>query len=300
MIDDLSRTVDHVILTRFNLPTAGPESLIRAQDGWLRNRVALFERYTVPSMRGQTVTDVTWIVYLDPASPDWLLTRLAPFIDEGLFVPLYRERVDWQDAAADARALTGAGRQMLLTTNLDNDDAVARDFVERLQGCARRSIGAAIYLQTGVIVQGGRLYRRTDRENAFCSVSETWESPKTAWRDWHNRLHDHFPVTVVSGPPAWLQVVHGQNVSNRVRGRLVAPAPHRAGFPGMLEELPTPGAMALAADLLVRGPARAVRDGIRSRGRDLLLRVWGKDGLDRVKTTLRRIRSAPRAGGVAR
>jgi hypothetical protein len=28
-------TIDHVLLTRFNLPSRGLESLIRAKDGWL-------------------------------------------------------------------------------------------------------------------------------------------------------------------------------------------------------------------------------------------------------------------------
>ena len=31
------------------------------------------------------------------------------------------------------------------------------------------------------------------------------------------------PVVQLDGPPAWLQVVHGSNVSNRVRGRIVSP-----------------------------------------------------------------------------
>ena len=46
--------LDHVLLTRFNLPSKGHESLVRAQENWLRNRVVLFERYCLPSVAAQT------------------------------------------------------------------------------------------------------------------------------------------------------------------------------------------------------------------------------------------------------
>src|SRR6185312_5627395 len=71
------RTVNHVLLTRFNLPSAGVQELIRAKDGWLRGRVALFERYTVPSVQAQTTQDFTWLIYFDPASPTWLREVIA-------------------------------------------------------------------------------------------------------------------------------------------------------------------------------------------------------------------------------
>ncbi len=42
--------VDHVLLTRFNLPTPGVEGLIRAREGWLQDRIELFELYCAPSV----------------------------------------------------------------------------------------------------------------------------------------------------------------------------------------------------------------------------------------------------------
>jgi len=294
--------IDHVVLTRFNLPTPGPESLVRAQDGWLRNRAALFERYTVPAMLAQTVCDFTWLVYLDPASPPWLLDRMRPLVDEGVFTPVFRETADWHDVVADARTVTGATGGLFVTTNLDNDDAVARDFIARIQAASRRHVGSAIYLSTGLIVEGGRLYRRADPENAFCSVSESWHEPRTAWRDWHNRLHTHFPVVSIGGPPAWLQVVHGQNVSNRVRGTLDDPLDHRRAFPNLLDDASSPSRSARAADRLVRRPLREVRDVLRIAAKTVLLRLAGKDGLDRTKSLIRRLRlgGRPQAGATSR
>jgi len=287
-----SRTIDHVILTRFNLPTPGPEALIRAQDGWLRNRVELFERYTVPSLRTQSTPAFRWIVYLDVESPQWLRDRIEPLVEEGLLVALYRERVDWQDVARDVRELTGAASDILLTTNLDNDDAVAVDFVERLQSAARTETPAALFLRRGLIVHGAEVYLRDDPDNAFCSVSEGRDDPQTAWRDWHTLLHTRFRAVNIPGAPGWLQVIHGQNVSNRVHGALTSPAAYRGLFPGLLDGVPEPGRAAVAVDVLVRRPARGTAKAVRTFGKNTLLRMFGKSGLDQVKQFLQRLRGA--------
>ncbi|MCC2029639.1 hypothetical protein KEC56_08925 [Microbacterium sp. YMB-B2] len=282
-------SVDHLILTRFNLPTPGPESLVRAQDGWLQNRVVLFERHTVATMRAQTCRDFTWVIYFDPESPRWLIDRLAPFVAEGLFVPIYREQVGWEDVVGDARSIFANRSDLLLTTNLDNDDAVAADFVDRLQDAARRHPDHAIYLRKGLILQGDALYVRDDPDNAFCSISETWDAPITAWRDWHILLREHLPVASLDGPPAWLQVIHGQNVSNRVRGNRVDPGAHRDAFPGQLDAVPAASAAGVWLDRAVKRPLRGARDHGRSLVKNVILRVGGKDSLDRVKTTARRL-----------
>lgn len=278
--------IDHVLVTRFNLPTAGSESLIRAQDGWLQDRVELFERYTVPSVRAQSTNRFRWIVYFDPESPDWLIERLAPLVADGVFAPLYRETVAWHDVATDAREITGGRRVMLLTTNLDNDDAIAIDFVERLQHMVRVGKREALYLGTGLILSGGTAFLRFDPENAFCSVAEPWDGAVTAWRDWHNLLHNHMTLRIERGRPAWLQVVHGRNVSNRVRGHLVDPSEYRRLFPGLLDHMSIPGFAELLIDRGIRVPLREVRETGRRAAKTAVLRLSGRDGLDRVKQFL--------------
>lgn len=279
-------TVDHVLVTRFNLPTPGPESLVRAREGWLRDRVELFERYTVPSVAYQSVQSFRWIVYLDPQSPQWLLSRLQPHIDAGRFVPLFRETVLWPDVARDARTVTGACGELLLTTNLDNDDAIADDFVARLQKMAREHRHAALYLGEGLIAAGPELYLRRDPANAFCSVVESWDDPLTAWRDCHTDLSTHFPAMVDAGAPAWLQVVHGGNVSNRVRGRRVSPAAHQGLFGDLLDDLPVPSRTTITADRWLRSPVRGAKEAVRAAGKRIILRLVGRDGLERLKHRL--------------
>jgi hypothetical protein len=276
-------TADHVLLTRFNLPSAGVESLIRAKDGWLRERDALFERYTIPSVRGQDTAAFRWLVYFDPASPGWLRSRLAPYVDQGLFAAAYREVVGPAEILADLKKLIPHPGDALVTTNLDNDDGISLDFVGRVQSAAEGTTRVAIYLNDGLVLSPSGLYRHTDRTNAFCSVRESWSDPVTCWSDWHNLLPDRMPAIHVDGPPSWLQVVHGGNVSNRTRGRRVRPELFEARFPGLLADVPAPGPLTLARDLVVDRPGRWLRESGRALVKRLVMRVGGKDAVDRSK-----------------
>jgi hypothetical protein len=282
-------SVDHVILTRFNLPSRGPESLIRAQDGWLQRRVELFERYTIPSVVAQTTAGVRWVVYFDPQSPQWLLDRLAPYVKSGVYTPLFREEAAWRDVGDDVRQVTGARASMLITTNLDNDDALAVNFVERIQALIVPGQSRALFLERGLIASGGRAYIRRHEGNAFCSVAEPWSAqPATTWRDWHMMLGSHMPVISLGGEPAWLQLIHGENVSNRVRGRLVDPRRYSARFSGLLDDLPRVAAGAVAADLVAHAPLRLLREGVRSATKRIIYAIGGKHAVHRVSTLLRR------------
>ena len=282
--------IDHVFLTRFNLPSEGAESLIRAREDWLVQRVELFQRYTLPSMAAQTCRDFSWIVYFDPESPAWLKQLAASCADRGVFVPLYRTRVDPEALVADIRSVTGAQGRELLTTNLDNDDGLSNDFVARLQSAPVRGPRTAVYLRHGLIKSPDGLFFRDDPVNAFCSVREAWaDEPLTCWTDWHNMLDRHMPVIRVAGGPAWLQVIHTNNVSNRVRGRLVSPAAYRSTFGALVEDAIAPTRARLARDTLVDRPGRALREWSRGTVKKAIVTVGGKKGLDRVKLVRERI-----------
>lgn len=281
-------TVPHVFLTRFNLPSEGVESFIRAQDGWLIERFQLFERYSVPSVRAQVGADVHWLVYLAVDSPDWLVERLGRLENDGLLTVLRRDRVGRADLAEDVRVATGRIAGPVITSNLDNDDGLASDFVQRLRATDGPTGRFAIYMANGIILAGSAAYLRYDRHNAFCAVREDLADPGTCWLDWHNRLSHHMPVVVVEGEPAWLQVIHGANVSNRVKGALVDPAPYRSLFGDRLESALRPTTHELIVDRYVDRPVRAVRDSTRSRTRELLVKSLGKERFDSVKYFRRR------------
>ncbi|UZX05184.1 hypothetical protein F8G81_23275 [Arthrobacter sp. CDRTa11] len=275
--------VDHILLTRFNLPSNGYESMVRAREGWLRNRVELFERYCLPSVRSQSDKRFKWIIYFDPLSPDWMKERITELNRDGLFIPVYRHEVLRGQLISDLKAAVGTPAGYLLTSNLDNDDGVASDFTARLRSVVPDGRTAAIYLLHGLIMSGGGVYRHTDPSNAFCSVLSPWPAPQTCWAEWHNQLERTMPVIRLDGPPAWLQVVHGSNVSNRVHGRRVSPTRFLDAFPGLLDELADPTLGQLLADRAALFPARMARDAGRKAAKTVVRTISGPEGIDEFK-----------------
>lgn len=279
-----STGVDHVLLTRFNLPSVGAESIVRAKDGWLRARIELFRRYCLPSVLGQTRQDFKWIIYLDPQSPEWLVSVMDDLNHRGTFTPIYRAEVGRTELLGDLRLVSGAHHRELLTTNLDNDDGLAADFVERLQAAGSYGTRSALYLTNGLITSGSALYLRRDRSNAFCSVREDWEAARTCWSDWHNLLGQSMNVRELGGAPAWLQVVHGSNVSNRLHGKRVSAAPYLDAFGSLLNDIDDVGRLDLLRDRALERPRRIARDSGRSLLKHAAMTVLGKEGLDRLKS----------------
>lgn len=273
------------ILTRFNLPSEGFESVVRGADDWLVKRVDLFERFCLPSVIAQTDQDFVWIVYFDPNSPVWLKGKIEFWQHYDRFHPVFRSRVSLAEKQCDIASRL-APRPRLITANLDNDDGLASDFVARLKWAPITTPRCAVTIGQGLILAGDRLYRHQDRHNAFCAVSESWHNPHTCWSHPHTLLAQAMPSVILGGPPGWLQVVHGDNVSNRVKGRRVAPGPFKARF-GALDGATDPAFWELACEAFAL-PARAVSEALRSLAKLLILRALGPWGVDRAKAMLRR------------
>ena len=295
----MSGGADHVLLTRFNLPSGGAESYIRARENWLRQRVELFEAYCLPSVRFQTA-GTHWIIYLDPLSPDWLVETMEGHARTGLFTAIYREEVSRDELLDDLRRVVPHRGRMLITTNLDNDDGLARDFAERVQAASTPGDRHVVYVDQGLVLGPSGVYLRRDPHNAFCSVAEPWDAPVTCWSAWHNLLDQQMPAVHVGGRPGWLQVIHDDNVSNRVRGRLVSSRPYREAFPDLLSGVPEPAFREFAAERLLRQPGRVVREAARASAKRLLMAVGGRHLLDAVlglRARRRSLRDSPDAQG---
>ena len=281
----MSGAVDHVLITRFNLPSNGVEGVIRAQEGWLRERVRLFEQYCLPSVVAQDAPRFHWMVYFDEQSPDWLMQAMQAHVERGVFIPQLATSVPTSRLLADIRAVVGAPGQYLMTTNLDNDDGLARNFVSRLQAVPPAGHQVAIFLTRGLVRDHERVYLRVDPANAFCTVLEPWTDPETCWADWHTLLPRRMRTIRLSGEPGWLQVVHGNNVSNRVRGHLTDAELVDGLFIG-LDDVQRPPRRALVLDRLVVAPGRQLRDVIKTVAKWILLRTIGKSGVERIRLIL--------------
>ena len=103
------------------------------------------------------------------------------------------------------------------------------------------------------------------------------------------------PAIRLAGPPAWLQVVHGENVSNRVRGRLTSPQAHGDRFAHLLDDVDEPSRLDGWKDELLYRPGRVVRDSARSTTRSTALGLLGKERYSDAKLALTRFPACAQA-----
>ncbi len=254
----------HFILTRFNVPTKGREAEFRARKGWLARRFDLFETFCLPSIAGQTICDFRWIIYFDSETPSEYRTRIQAAQHIIPFIALFREEVPLDGVIADVRALLPEGCTRILTTRLDNDDALASDFAETLRRAADAAPdGTALNLPYGYAWRNGWVYAAEDQSGPFASVVESASAYQTIWARPHALLGELFVLRQIQAPPSWLQVVHGDNVTNRVKGRRRPSKVLQGRFTlKAYDEARDPSRLAIFIENLIRYPLRQLREAV--------------------------------------
>lgn len=251
---------DHVILTRFSVRLF-PHTVFT--DDWLAYRWGFFRDALMASLSRQSVDDFTWLVFFDADSPDWLRDLVAE-AGTGLFTPVWHDG-PWVHEPIRRAVEDVTSRPYLITTRIDSDDAVSRFFVEDVQARFAEQESQYVNLMHGVqIDRSTRLFHAHFAENGFISYVERRipdEPPRTVfWCMAHEESSNFAPVLNVVGPPRWMQVIHGSNVANSVRGLRARPARVAPDF-----DVDLPFATRVS-------PGRFVVEWLTSAGR--LVRLW--------------------------
>ncbi|MFZ5813452.1 MAG: glycosyltransferase [Thermodesulfobacteriota bacterium] len=217
----------HFLITRFNVNIEPTDFLPRLGDAWLSLRFDLFQKFCFPSVHGQRCQQFTWLVLFDRQTPKRFAGLIKSYERYANFVPvLCGEYESIIPQVVETMRRMSPDTEWLLTTRLDNDDALARNFTQTVQEAARHLLdqnqlpGNRCYmnLPNGLQYHDGTLYAFKDVTNAFVSLLEPAASPKTVfWVD-HPAIHTKAPVVQIQAPPLWLQTVHGTNVYNYLRG----------------------------------------------------------------------------------
>lgn len=204
----------HFILTR---SAYGPDYDANAR------RLALLKGVTVPSMLAQTNRDWTWVVLMERDDP-FAAERLSAFESVGVpvkvfhvehpTVSLYRQ--DW------AGAMGKCGCGPTLTTRLDDDDALAPDFLQRIQTAAEQANeqGRVVWmLPEGFRVYRGRYAPMRHEANSWATLQTPPGDSAVVYDFGHKRIGGHAPIRLVDDKPAWLFVRHADT---RSRNRAVS------------------------------------------------------------------------------
>ena len=209
----------HILFTRFNVPSGGREQQIRLGDGWLEHRFDLFDRYCFPSVKLQTKRDFLWVVFFDENTPEHFRSKIDAYSSNfAEFTPVYVRK--WDTAVIKEKLSSFiSGYDYLLMTRLDNDDAISRNFCEKLYEQDLRE-GVYYNFNRGLTFKDGVAYDHSDDSNAFLSLYESTDNYTGVWKYQHPEVIKKFEVVQIYQSHSWLQVVHDRNVSNRIRGRI--------------------------------------------------------------------------------
>lgn len=218
----------HFVLTRFNVRSFYHVS--DPTDEWLSERLRLFRQYCLPALADQTSRDFLWLVFLDHLSPEWFRQEIEKD-SLGKFETVYVTG-RFTAATVSEAVMARTKSPYVVTTRVDNDDAVARDFIQAIQTCFQHQDFEFINLVNGAQYAEGKVYLRPYTKNPFLSLVEAvgTSRPATVFVEHHYRVDEHGPVrNIRTAHPMWLQVIHGGNVLNEIVG-LRVPANRVARF----------------------------------------------------------------------
>lgn len=225
--------MNHFILTRFNLRLWWNEDKNHQPiqtDEWLKERFRLFQTYTWPSLKAQTNQDFKWICLFDKDTPDSYKEQIQRLQSQwNSFLPYYCGEKETKQFQRYFKYLVYSNsdktQEPLLTTYLDNDDALHIDFVKDIQERAKS-------LQYNTIISykyGIQYYEEMNiairipyKNNHFLTYYERLsEHLRTVWDFWHYSIYKypHIAIELIDNKkmPLWIETIHKGNIDNDVK-----------------------------------------------------------------------------------
>lgn len=216
---------NHFFLTKFNVRSF-PELKPGCDPAWLEKRFRLFDRFCFPSVYQQSNQNFKWLVFFDIDTPDAFKQKIANYANEwSNFVPVYLDcPLPYGEFPDEVRKVVRNyipdECKYLMTTWLDNDDAIHKDYVQMIQDNFSPKDGETINFIFGYQLSEGKLYFDFEVANHFITLVEKYypESFNTCLCRPHKELYEVCTsAKKILCKPAWIEVVHGSNYMNVYR-----------------------------------------------------------------------------------
>ena len=239
-------TFSHYILTRFNLPLSslkkGQTSNVCRQE-YLHNRFELFENYCLPSIKKQSCQDFKWLILFDINTPEEFKKRAAGWHDVfpnliPCYLDVYRygclppcsepvtdvdtdrpmQQVTSHFVTEFIKSIEEDMPEWILTSRLDSDDALHRDWVSNLHRLFAVNPHSAVldFVYSYKYIPGERIAYRYKLPNGhFITLAE---QPGDNFRSVlfcnHLDIDRHFKVEHIYGKTFQTELIHSNNVVN--------------------------------------------------------------------------------------
>lgn len=225
-------TFKHYIVTSFNLRGVynndrDKNNKSTCTEEWLSTRFGYFDKYCFPSVSQQTNKEFVWLCLFDKDTPEKYVDLVkqyekrcpqmsAQFLND-------EEMPNWVDYIKGIIKSTAPdGVDYILTTNVDNDDSIHLNFVEKLQEEFRKQPSEAVYSFVNgyqYFVRYAMMLRMYYPHNHFHTLTSKYaDDINTVGCERHGRMRKRFkPIDIKTDSPYWIEFVHATNVNNDLR-----------------------------------------------------------------------------------
>jgi hypothetical protein len=218
----------HFLFTRFNLRfddwelTRSGNSVLN--EDWLTERFRLFKMYCLPSVLNQSNQHFTWFIFFDINTPEIFKQEIKTLQEQySNLQPVFIESgKNFRSSIAETiKSNISEDDKYVLTSRIDNDDIIHKDFIATVQDLFQPINTHVIDIRSGyqlVVEQNeNRLLKFDLSYNPFISLVETPENAKSVFSRDHRDWRSEKSITVFKGKRLWVQVVHKNNLLNYKR-----------------------------------------------------------------------------------
>ena len=224
----MSGKFTHYLITRYNVPIPGFQMDKSGQstrdEKWLQHRFALFEKFCLPSVLNQSNKEFNWLIYVDREAPVYYYDQLKTSVQNHPNIHIYQVSDHKECLQHVDQILSKSTTPYVITSRLDNDDAIGINFIQTVQDNFIEKDKVVINLLHGVGYDYIRnvvtlLYNM--RNNHFTSLIEIKKmngGHVTIRGFQHDEVPKTFTVINIPIKYSWLKLFHDRNVKSNVFG----------------------------------------------------------------------------------
>jgi len=214
----------HFIATRFNLrignweTTKNGETLLT--DQWMEDRFKLFETYCLPSVLNQSNQNFLWCIFFDNNTKESDRDKIKKLTENFPIIKvLYIDGIDeLRTGLISFIKKTPGDFEFAITTRLDTDDLLHKDFIKTVQKLFKPEHDAVIDIRTGyqVSIENGigEVRNLNNNFNQFVSLIEETGKAETVFSKWHKHWENWKNVVTYDRKRLWIEMVHSKNYVN--------------------------------------------------------------------------------------
>ena len=214
----------HLVITRFN---CGYLKRVNEPEIWLKHRIELFSNFLLPSLVNQTNKNFDFVLLIEHETPILEILKIKKLCETIQCNNVFFLECESEGELCEFyKNIKKQGKVRLITTRIDNDDAVSIHFINIINEKAAGNNNKifAINFDFGYVVNIKKtppmFYFLKHISNSFITLVETdVDEFKGVYCFMHFEIEKKFNTIHISDKVNWLQIVHKENIANKVRGK---------------------------------------------------------------------------------